>query len=330
MKPLVLGGAGFIGSWILKELNSRNYPVNILSRKNNGLLNTDRCRIFSGDCTNAVLLEKAMEGCNTIFHAAPYYPVYSVRKYEQYNIAMNELNNIVKTAKKNNIKKFIFISAPTVLSAAKESHEISTYCFIKYHLHKKMEDEIRNGFPAVIVIPGGCFGPGDWKVITGRVILEIISRRLRIIVDGIMNVVDVRDVARSIVNASLSGRIGTNYQLGNWNCTLSQFANKVAEIADIPPIKIKVPYLICKNIAKLVELIQYNTVGGTPLFPEVGLDLVHFGSYLDSTDAIKDLNFTACPVEKTIYDSIEWYRYNDYLTVDGKINSKRIPAFRLR
>lgn len=330
MKILILGGSGFIGSWILKELNSRNYTVNVFSRTINGLIESSWLKLFTGDCNNPINLDKAMDGCDIVINAATYYPVYSVKKYEQFNIALNELNTILIAAKKHNIKKFIFISTPTVLSASNESLNMSTYCFIKYYIHKKIEYEINNGFPATIIIPGGCFGPGDWKVITGRVILEIISRRLRITIDGIMNVVDVRDVAVGVVDAALNGKTGATYQLGNWNCTFSEFAEKVAEIANIPPIRFKTSYILSKNISRFMELFQYYTFGGRPIFPEVGLDLVHFGSFLNSEEAIKDLHFTTFPVEKTIFDSIEWYRVNGYLKGNDKINFDRFPAFKTR
>lgn len=328
MKVLILGGSGFIGSWILKELISRKLKVNILSRKNVDIPESHSCKVFYGDCGNKEDIENAIEGCDTIFHAASYYPVYSVKKYEQYNKAVQQLDTVIEASKKHGIKRFVFISTPTVLSPTKESLEASTYCFIKYHLHRRMEEEIDKGFPGIIIIPGGCFGPGDRKVITGRVILEIVSRRLRVMVNGIMNVVDVRDVARGTVDAALKAEAGSCYQLGNWNCTFYEFAKIVTEIADLPPIKYKLPYIMCKNISRLLELLQYYSFGGNPVFPEVGLDLIHFGSYIDPGKAIKELKFTTLPVEKTIYDSIEWYRVNNYLTLDGKINIKRLPAFR--
>jgi dihydroflavonol-4-reductase len=330
MKTLILGGSGFIGSWILKELNSRNYTVNVLSRTNNGHIESSKLKLFTGDCNNPIHLDQAMDSCDVVINAATYYPVYSVKRYEQLNTAKNELNTILNAAKEHNIKKFIFISTPTVLSASNESLSMSTYCFIKYYLHKKIECEINNGFPATIIIPGGCFGPGDWKVITGRVILEIISRRLRITIDGIMNVVDVRDVAKGVVEAALHGKTGATYQLGNWNCSFYEFAEKVAEIANIPPIRLKASYIMSKNISRLIELIQYYSIGGRPIFPEVGLDIVHFGSFLNSEEAIKDLNFTTLPVEKTVFDSIEWYRVNGYLKVNDKINFDRFPVFKTR
>jgi dihydroflavonol-4-reductase len=272
----------------------------------------------------------AMSGSDTIFHAASFYPDYSLRREQQLQTALSEFQNVIKAAKENKISRFIFISSPTVIAAGKESVESSTYCKIKYYLHKLMEDEIKNGFPGIIVIPGGCFGPGDRKVITGRVILEIISRRLRIICEGKMNVVDVRDVARSTVDAAIKGKTGSVYQMGNWNCLASEFVQKVASLAGIPPPTLKVPYKLSKEIAGFLEYLQFYTIGGKPFLPETGLDLVNFCSDLNSSLAVKDLGFTTLPIDKTLTDSIDWYKTNNYLTNTYKINFSRFPEFRLQ
>jgi dihydroflavonol-4-reductase len=329
MKALVLGGSGFIGSWIIRELLSRKIYSSSFCRQKTESFHDPLINLIKGDCKNYEDMLSAVAGHDTLFHAASFYPDYSLQRERQFKTALTELDNVLNAAKENKVKRFVYISSPTVINASEKSIDLSTYCYIKYHLHKRVEEEIAEGFPGIIVIPGGCFGPGDAKVVTGRIILEILSRRLKMICEGRMNIVDVRDVARSCVDAAVQNKIGKTYQFGNWNCLVSEFVEKVANLAGIPAPKNKIPYFISKSAAKFIEHLQFFTFGGKPFLPETGLDMVNFSNYLDSSIAVKELNFTALPVDKTILDAINWYKTNNYLTHELKINFGRLPEFRL-
>jgi dihydroflavonol-4-reductase len=330
MKALVLGGSGFIGSWIVRELLSRNFHPSALSRQKKESFPDPLINIIQGDCKNYRDMQSAIGDHDTLFHAASFYPDYSLQRDRQFKTALNELDNVLIAARESKVSRFVYISSPTVINASEKSLDLSTYCYIKYYLHKRVEEEIKKGLPGIIIVPGGCFGPGDAKVVTGRVILEILSRRLKMICEGKMNIVDVRDVARTSVDAAILGTVGAAYQLGNWNCLVSEFVERVAYLAGIPAPKKKVPYILSKSAAKFIEHLQFFTFGGKPFLPETGLDMVNFSNYLDSSLAVKELSFTALPVNKTLYDSINWYRTNNYLTGESKINFSRLPEFRLK
>jgi dihydroflavonol-4-reductase len=330
MKPLVLGASGFVGSWILRELTKRNYYPSVFGRQSTDLISSIPCRFFQGDFNNYQSLSKAADNCDTIFHAAAYYPVYSLHREKQYRKAMNELETVITVAREKNIKKFIFISAPAALFASKKALNMSTYYLIKHSLHKRVEEEIIRGLPGIIIVPAGCFGPGDSKVVTGRVILEIVSRRLRMIIEGKMSIVDVRDAARSIADAAIYGRTGAIYQLTSWNCMCSDFIRKVTSLAGIPAPRIKVPYIISKSAARIIEHIQFYTTGGKPFLPETGPDMMRFGEYLDPSLAKEELGFHCLPIDKTISDAIEWFSTNNYLTKRNKINFSKLPEFNLK
>lgn len=75
MKCLVTGGAGFIGSHIATALVERGDKVRVLdnlwSGKRTNLAHiADKIEFVEGDITNAAQVEKAVAGCDVVFHQA--------------------------------------------------------------------------------------------------------------------------------------------------------------------------------------------------------------------------------------------------------------------
>src|SRR5262245_61202504 len=74
MKALVTGGAGFIGSNIVKLLVRERHETTVLDNLSSGSLTNlagiDDVRIVEGDIRSADALEKAIRGADTVFHLA--------------------------------------------------------------------------------------------------------------------------------------------------------------------------------------------------------------------------------------------------------------------
>ena len=74
-RTLVTGGAGFIGSHLVDALIDKGCEVRVLDNLTTGSLNNlahikNRLTFFKGDIRDRDLLEKAVEGCEVIFHQA--------------------------------------------------------------------------------------------------------------------------------------------------------------------------------------------------------------------------------------------------------------------
>ncbi len=315
MKVFVLGGTGFLGSWIVRALLDQGMQVVVMSRTVNGRLLPDHARleIVCGSFDDPAALRKRMKGCDAVIHAGPYYPVFSTNEAAQERRALGELRPVLFAAADSGLSKFVFTSSPMVLAGEERAFRRCTYHRIKRRLHDEVSEWTAGGFPGIIVIPGACFGPGDWKPNTGRLILEIAARRLKFIVDGKMNAVDVRDVARGFSAVLVRAAAGSCYQLGNWNCTLAEFAAKVASTAGVPPPRIRIPYAPARTLAHGAEWIQDLSGARRPFLPCSGLDQIRYGAYLDSTSAVQELGYTVTPVGMTIRDTIAYFRSLGYL-----------------
>ncbi len=120
MKYVVTGGAGFIGSNIVKKLAARGDKVTVIDNLNTGKeenleLVRDKITFLNDTILNMDLLEKETKGIDGIFHQAALASVQdSFSKPEEYNdVNVNGTENILKLAKKNNFK-VVYASSSSV------------------------------------------------------------------------------------------------------------------------------------------------------------------------------------------------------------------------
>lgn len=154
MKVLVTGGAGYIGSFMVKSLLDREHEVVVLDNleRGNRSVVDKRAAFIQGDIRNQDFLEKffrenIFEG---VFHFAGYISVAeSVEKPEMYldNNVTGSLN-LFSTALRNGTNKFIFSSTAAVYGNPKvipipEAHEknpTSPYGQSKLETERNLEE----------------------------------------------------------------------------------------------------------------------------------------------------------------------------------------------
>jgi dihydroflavonol-4-reductase len=311
MRTLVLGGSGFVGGWITQALANRGHNVVVIGHSRGDA--DARAEFVKGDFGSAPLLRDALHDCVGLIYAGAYYPLYSLHRDDQVEHARSELRTVIDAARASRIISMVFISTLSVMNRDPAAVKHSTYHAIKRALHDDVLRAIDDGLPASIAVPGACFGPGDRKPTTGRVIVEICNGRLPFVLEGKMNAVDVRDVAAAVAIMLERAQPGSVYQLGNWNCSYTEFAQHVAACAGITAHRYHMPYAPARFASIIVELAQHAAHAHVPLLPQSGLDLIHYGAHLDSTAARHDLEFSPRSIDRTIIETIAWFRENGYL-----------------
>ncbi len=314
MKTLLLGN-GFVGSNIVSALLNSEIEVVAMGRASAGPEAGRKKGVerVVGDFNDRCVLRRALTGCDVVIHTGAYYPLFSVGCEAQSRQAIRELRSVLEACSDAGISRFVFISSPMVLAGPEKSFRSCAYHHIKRMLHNEVQEWMGKGFPGVLVIPGACFGPGDTKPTTGRLILEIASRRLKFYLEGIMNVVDVRDVANALVCIATKADASPYYQLGNWNCTVHEFVAEVARHAGVPAPAIRIPYEPTRTIAQAAEWIQFHAGAKRPFLPCAGLDQAHYGAHLDSSLAARELGFWVRPIATTIDDTLDYFKAVGYL-----------------
>lgn len=187
-KYLVTGGAGFIGTNLVKKLVSDGHQVVVLDNYAGGK-KTERiqadAQYIEGDIRNPADLDKACAGVEGIFHMAALPRVsFSVEKPElTHDVNVNGTLQVLMAANRNKVKRVIFSSSSSTYGA-QEKHEAFKEDIIKkpispYALHKFIGEHYCRifselfGLETVSLIYFNVYGPyfdpdGAYALVVGK------------------------------------------------------------------------------------------------------------------------------------------------------------------
>ncbi|OQY95153.1 MAG: 3-beta hydroxysteroid dehydrogenase [Sphingobacteriales bacterium UTBCD1] len=210
---LVTGGTGFVGSYIIKELVGKNYPVRAIRRSNKFpfyLSKEIRNKVewADADILDPVALENAMAGVDSVIHAAGVVSFIKKERKNMYMVNVEGTANVVNAALEKNIRRFIHISSVAALGRKEngahvneekkwEEHRSNThYAKSKYKGELEVWRGMGEGLNAVILNPSTVLGFGDWNN-SSCAIFKKVYTGFRWYSNGLNGFVDVEDVARA-------------------------------------------------------------------------------------------------------------------------------------
>ncbi|MGH8751501.1 MAG: hopanoid-associated sugar epimerase [Burkholderiales bacterium] len=325
---LVTGASGFVGSALTRKLIAAGQRVKVLLRPGADRRNVAQLpvEIVHGDLTDKPSLERALAGCEALFHVAADYRLWARNPDELYQSNVNGTVNIMQAALAAKVQRIVYTSSVATLGLnaggipADEATLVTFNDMIGHYKRSKFlaEAEVKKlvheqGLPAVIVNPSTPVGPRDIKPTpTGRMVLDAACGRTPAYVDTGLNLVHVDDVAQGHILAYERGKIGERYILGARNMTLKEILTEVAKISGQKPPRVKLPHNLVLPIAYVSEAWAWLTNGAEPRATVDGVRLSRKYMYFSIAKAQRDLNYNPRPVEDALQDAVEWFRANGY------------------
>jgi len=280
----------------------------------------------SGDLRDAGSLEKAMSGCDTVFHVAADYRLWVRDPAEMYKSNVEGTRAMVEAARKTGVRRLVYTSSVATVGfsgsgpPADEESPVSLADMIgPYKRSKFMAEQVareagRGGMQVVIVNPTTPVGEQDIKPTpTGRIVVDFLKRKFPAYVETGLNLVDVRECALGHVAALEKGKPGERYILGGENLTLKQILDKLGEITGLPSPRVKLPYVFAFAAAVLDEAIRGRVFDREP---RATVDAVRMGKkkmFASSGKAERELGWKIVPVERALRRAVEWFRGNGYV-----------------
>jgi dihydroflavonol-4-reductase len=328
MLVFVTGATGFLGSHVARALSDQGANLRLLVRPTSNLKNLQGLNADTtvGDLRDAASLEKAMAGCDTVFHVAADYRLWVRDPQEMYRSNVEGTRALLEAAHRNGVRRVVYTSSVATIgfksdgTAADEESPVSLADMIGHYKRSKlMAEQVameagRRGMHVVTVNPTTPIGEQDVKPTpTGRIVVDFLKRKFPAYVETGLNLVDVRECARGHVAALEKGRAGERYILGGEDLTLKQILDKLGEITGLPSPKVKLPYFFAFMTGVVDEAITGMILRREP---RATIDTVRMGKkkmFASSAKAERELGWKIVPVDGALRRAAEWFRANGYV-----------------
>lgn len=224
---LVTGATGLLGGMTARRLLADGVRVRGLARQpaRAAELAAAGAEIVAGDMTDVALLERAIEGCQAVFHFAGAL-ANEFRPWSYFRqVNVEGTRHLALAALASRVERFVLCSTAWVYGMAAGAdtdestpHQYSCepYCDTKLDAEEVIRSLMRDkGLPAVIVQPTEVYGPDDKNWTIGP--LKLIRAGRMVLAaggSGLVQLVYQDDAVDGILAAARHGTVGEAYIIG--------------------------------------------------------------------------------------------------------------------
>jgi len=329
MKVFLTGATGFVGSHVARVASQQGVELRLLVRKTSNLANLQgfQAETVVGDLMEPESLRTAIRGCEAVLHVAADYRLWVRDPQSMYKANVDGTRDLLHIAREEGVRRVVYTSSVATMgfksdgTIVDENTPVSLADMIGHYKRSKFLaeqvaiDAAKAGQQVIVLNPTTPIGPGDVKPTpTGRIVVDFLNKKFPAYVDTGLNLVDVREVARTHVAALQDGvgRPGERYILGGENLTLKQILDKMSAITGLPSPSTKVPHSVAMAFAFFDETITGKLRGKEP---RATVEAVRMGKkkmFASSAKAEHELGFKVVPVYQALRAAIDWFRAHGY------------------
>jgi len=321
VKVFVTGGTGFIGGEIVRQLRQRGDAVACLVRspEKAAKLRELGCELVTGDLGDEAALRQGMEGRDAAIHAAAMYEVGIPAKQRpamwEANVAGTE--RVMKVALEAKVPRVVYVSTVGIFGNTRkqvvdesyrnpETDFTSYYEETKLEAHKVVERMIaEQDLPAIIVQPGGVYGPGDTSQVAD-LLEQFFAGKLPLLPFPELGIcmTHVEDIAGGVLLALDKGRVGETYVISGPVTTMREAIETVAKVSGRKAPKRALPTGLMKAMVPIGPLVG-KVMGQPPNLRELitSADNVTFWASYDK--AQKELGYSPRGMEEGLRQTLE-------------------------
>jgi dihydroflavonol-4-reductase len=235
------------------------------------------CEAVAGDVRDRGSLERAIDGCSVVYHAAglPEQWLADADLFQRVNV--DGTRNLCEVALRQGVKKFVYASTIDVFawtpgvpfdeSRLDPEPKPTAYERSKQDADRIVTAALQHGLAAVFLHPSAIYGPGPaGSPGLNDFLRDLAGGAVPMLLPGGMPLVYGPDVARGHLLAEKLAAAGARFILSESSWTLAEIARAVHEERPETKVPRLLPLIAARLVAAAGELIARRT-GKPPLIP---------------------------------------------------------------
>ncbi len=327
---LVTGATGFLGRHLVRTLIDQGHTVNALVRKESADLAShgEAVRQVTGDVLDRASIERALAGCEGLFHCAGRVSRKPEDAEALYKLHVDGTKNAVAACIAHGIRRIVVASTSGTIAVSDDPDRVATeddatpigllnrWPYYRSKLFAEKAALEHHGAPlgdgsggtleVVCVNPTLLLGPGDVNGSSTEDVRLFLERKIPAIPPGGLSYVDARDAAKAMLLAMDRGVSGRRYLIGACNLTIKEFFARLERVSGVRGPVVPMPrqgQKIARTGAEMLERVSSRF--GIPLAVDpISLDMAHYYWYLDASLAESELGWEPRDPVLTLVDTV--------------------------
>ena len=328
MRALVTGGAGFVGSAVVRALLDEGFQVTCLVRASSALSNLKDLdvHLVEGDVADPASAQQALSGCQQAYHVAAFYSTQPDDAKEIHRVNVEGSRTMLLAAADAGLDRIVHTSTigtvgrPTTGRLPNEDDLFEDWKGASAYARSKLEAEhialdlASQGAPLVVVNPCAPVGARDIKPSsTGRRIVDYLSGRMPSFCAGGINFCSVDDVARGHLLAARLGQMGKRYILGHidGNLSLDGFYRLMEQVSGVSRPGQASAAARARRVAAALKRRMERRSTEPPRDVSSGFRPIALTA--DPTRAVRELGLPQTPLEEAFRVAVHWFHSHGYV-----------------
>ncbi|HTJ51236.1 MAG TPA: NAD-dependent epimerase/dehydratase family protein [Cyclobacteriaceae bacterium] len=317
----VTGANGLLGSFIIRKLIEQKETFVAIGRENcdTSILKDIESHITwrYADINDPISLTEALEGVTHLIHTAAIVSFNPRDSKKIFDTNVLGTRNVVDACLDVGITRLVYISSVAALGRQKNQMLIneqnkwvdsplnSTYAKSKYAGELEIFRGQEEGLNTIIVNPSVILAPTDWNRSSSQ-LFKYVWQEKPFYIDGSLNYVDVRDVARAVSQLLHSPLQNDRFILSAGQLSFNDFFKAISKQfgKKAPRIKLNKTFI---KIAASLEAFRSLITGSNPLITRETARLANTQFVYENNKIRKALNFEFQTIDQTLQWCCEHY-----------------------
>ncbi len=312
-----------MGSSIVRQLVAAGVDVRILALPDEPTDNVAGLdvEIQRGNVLDLDACRAAVDGIDTVFHAAALYKAHMPDPRPMYEVNGRGTFNMLEAARRAGVERTVYTASIVSLgrppigrrgdeNTPYEAWDVDMhYSRSKFHSREIAESFSNWGMDVRIVCPGAVLGPGDIAPTpTGSILINALTMKgPAIYTAGGTSYVDVRDAARVHLLAAEKGKAGERYIATAHNLNNGELMREILHAAGRSKKAQKLPTGMVKRLIRGVERMAIRR-GKEPPITSAFFEFALTPGFYSNRKSELELGATYRPFDETLRDSIAYFR----------------------